>query len=269
MFVDRLHVDPASAFFALHPLNHHRGRPPMSLCKQSPRPWGTSLPASSPVQSRHTAAAALTDQNTTTMTRKSQRLTAAAGRLLTASHHHGSYLPGHAQPPTDIFSHVWCESDQNDGGGSVIPALFLSSSFSPVTAAATEAAHMSVCYPHGSYTHTHARTHTHVRTPPGSKEREGGESDAEGGKERKRGRKGYKKSTHTHTHKGSDSLSCSCTLWITPCVRLCVCGGVCYRVRRILLLPLLCPHPHQPCKLQLRWEDRGRKREGGNEKLSA
>lgn len=206
----------------------------MSLCKQSPRPWGTSLPASSPVQSRHTAAAALTHQNTTTMTRKSQRLTAAAaaaGLLLTASHHHGSYLPGHAQPPTDIFSHVWCESDQNDGGGSVIPALFLSSSFSPVTAAATEAAHMSVCYPHGSYAHTNARAHTHVHTPPGSKEREGGreggESDAEGGKERKRGRKGYKKSTHTHTHKGSDSLSCSCTLWITPCARLCVCVEVC------------------------------------------
>lgn len=81
------------------------------------------------------------------------------------NHHHGSYLPGHAQPPTDIFSHVWCESDQNDGGGgSVIPALFLSSSlssFSPVTAAATEAAHMSVCYPHGSHTQTHTHTHTH------------------------------------------------------------------------------------------------------------
>ena len=112
-------------------LIHHRGRPPMSLCKQSPRAPGHL----SPCPSHATAAAALSNQNTTTTTRKSQQLTtaaaaaaaaAAAGLSLKANHHHGSYLPGHAQPPTDIFSHVWCESDQNDGGGSVIPALFLS-----------------------------------------------------------------------------------------------------------------------------------------------
>lgn len=129
-------------FSALHPLSHRSLRPPMSLCTQSPRAPGHL----SPCPSHATAAAALADQNTTTMSRKSQRLTAAAaqqlssgstaaaagaaaaaeGLSLTASHHHGSYLPGHAQPPTDIFSHVWCESDQNDGGGSVIPALFLS-----------------------------------------------------------------------------------------------------------------------------------------------
>lgn len=127
MFVNRVHVDPASMFFCAsssQPSQRSASHEPLQTEPQGPGA-PLSLP---PLRSSHaTAAAALANQNTTTMTRKSQRLTAAAaGLLLTASHHHGSYLPGHAQPPTDIFSHVWCESDQNDGGGSVIPALFLS-----------------------------------------------------------------------------------------------------------------------------------------------
>ena len=55
-------------------LIHHRGRPPMSLCKQSPRAPGHL----SPCPSHATAAAALSNQNTTTTTRKSQQLTTAA-----------------------------------------------------------------------------------------------------------------------------------------------------------------------------------------------
>lgn len=136
-----------------------------------------------------------------------------AAAVVNGNHHHGSYLPGHAQPPTDIFSHVWCESDQNDGCGSIalVPLL------SPVTAAATEAAHMNVCYPHTSHTNRHT-------PPPGSKERK---SEREGGRD---------VAGKEEVKKGSDSPSCGCTLYM------------CYRERRVLFLLL-------PCKLQLRWEE--------------
>lgn len=155
---------------------------PWAFANRAPGPWGTSLPASLCL-SHATAVAALTDQNTTTstMTRKSQWLATAAaaeGLSLTATiTTAATYRDTRSRPRTS--SHM---SGVNPIRMMVVvvvvPLLspLLSSplsSFSPVTAAATEAAHMSVCYPHGSHTLTHTHHQGAKRERESLREREG------------------------------------------------------------------------------------------------
>lgn len=75
---------------------------------------------------RELVAAAATPQPKHTANKKKRRKSATGSGV--------AYSPGHAQPPTDIFSHVWCESDLSDGGGFSYPFPLLSS-FSPATPA--------------------------------------------------------------------------------------------------------------------------------------
>lgn len=111
----------------------------------------------SPCPSHTKKVSELNQSTTTTISEeeKSKLTTATAAAAAAQQPQEWLYLPGHAQPPTDIFSHVWWGSAQNNGAGSLILALSTSFSLSPVTAANTETAHISDCYPPSSHTCTH------------------------------------------------------------------------------------------------------------------